>query len=165
MIASSGEAVDAVTLSMEGCPMFVNRWCPIATVFCAMASLCLVLLPDTTQVSERLLTRCRGKNPEVHSLNCVSCAGLNLVGADVDECLCPQNQGAICDFCEGDIGLSQNLAQGHTQGDPGWLSGNYYLCDHAQEHDGRCQADGTCGGITGNIGFCDGSLTEQNPET
>src|SRR5215471_14266425 len=106
-------------------------------------------------MSRRLLTsknrlRLRGRNQMVSSLGCQSCASQgNLISGTIDECRCgPLTAGGLCTQCNVTTDLSQQLRQGHVQGDPGWLPTGYSSCGTKQFQvnriEGDCAANGAC---------------------
>ncbi len=119
-------------------------------------------------LSDHDLSEIRGLNPMLWSFGCATCASANLPpGGDVDECSCANNVNSTCIICSNTSGSSQNLGQNPGNGGPGWVSTNYVSCLYGDQNNksaGKCQADGSCGGIVVVIGACWDGLQEYAEE-
>lgn len=127
-----------------------------------------MLLPERGEgLSEALLSTCRGRNQQVYSTGCESCASPTLPLLQInpiDECRCLGAAGVGCVQCQnGAPEDSQNLQNGHIQSDPGWLPSGLYACS-GQLQQGTCQQDGSCAGPFGIIGLCGWNLQAYAPE-
>jgi hypothetical protein len=148
--------------------MFSTKFPRIPVLCISVVALLAILLSGEEALSDKSLSLCRGLNKQEHSQACESCASANLLNGTLDACLCSlaQNLGAFCTLCANTTATSQNLQQGHVQGDPGWLSANVVSClDDSNNNQllGKCQMNGSCG-QTVALSQCTNMLQEYAEE-
>jgi hypothetical protein len=147
--------------------MLRTRMIVFALPVVATLVLSSILASARRELSDVALSRCRGGNQQFHNAGCASCASSNLPPNTIDECACAQNPGAWCLYCDGFDYTSINYQQGHVQGDPGWLAGNYYACSGGNGPNNKVMATcqgGACVGVPTTIGQCWEGIQEYEQE-
>jgi len=142
-----------------------------AALLAAIIASCL-LLSRGSEISDSRLLLCRGTNKQMHSIGCVSCAA-NMLPAlavnPIEGCACGENNGGNvgngCLLCiPGTTELGQDLVQGNSPGNPGWLAANWYDCSTNVVQQGTCQQDGSCGQLGNPKGQCPGGVQAYSEE-
>jgi hypothetical protein len=134
------------------------------------AVLLALTLSSTRELSDQALSGYRGADPELYSLGCLTCGGVNAGGQGVDPCVCSTHVGQYCIYCSGATEGSQDVVMNEGWGGPGWYWGDPISCNpdstRGNEMQAKCAADGTCSAcVPISIGTCNTNLDFFGMET